>query len=155
MDRERAESNTAYRQTMDRRRFTWRTVLYGFLLSRRRRSRRAEDDAPIYADVMHPWVFALAVGTMILSALDAYLTLQLLDRGASELNAAMSALLEHGSARFAAVKAALTAVGVLALVYVARALLFDRMRAGFLLGVVFGCYACLVCYEFVSLLRLT
>ena len=139
----------------DRRQFGWRTVFYGFLRSRRRRMRRVADADIIFMDWHHPWLFFLAVGTMLLSCADAFFTLQLLSRGMIEANPVMDAILGHGTAWFAATKMGLTGVGIMILVFLAKARFMDRVRAGLFLTTFFTAYACLVCYEIVHLLKLS
>lgn len=136
----------------DRRSFGWRTVLYGFLRSRRRSTRRTAEADPVFTDWHHPWLFFLATGTMIFSCLDAFFTLQLLDRGAMEINPVMDAAIGFGTTFFAATKVALTGFGILVLVFLSRARFMDRFRTGVILTAFFSFYACLVCYEFVYLL---
>lgn len=90
---------------------------------------------------------------MLLSSVDAFLTLQLIERGAFEANPLMAAVLERGTGIFAATKMALTGFGILALVFLARSRFFNRIRTGLFLTGFFGCYAVLVCYEFVILIE--
>ena len=137
----------------DRRTLGWRTVMYGFLRSRRRVHRREDEEEIRFLDWHHPWLFFLAVGTMLLSCLDAFMTLQLIDRGMVEINPVMAAVIGHGTAMFAASKLFLTGIGVLTLVYLAKAHFLNRFRTGMFLTVIFSFYACLVCYEFVFLLH--
>ena len=141
------------REAVGRRTFTWRTVLYGFLRSRRRNFRRGADDDVVFLDWHHPWLFFLAVGTMLLSGLDAFMTLRLLDAGMIEANPFMAALLGHGAAAFTASKMVLTGLSVLMLVFLAKARFLNRFRTGALLTVIFSFYCCLVCYEFIYLLN--
>ncbi len=148
-------SNPEQRVGGDRRRFGWRTVYWGFLRSRRHAGRRVNDGDLVFIDRHHPWLFFLAVGTMLLSVADAFFTLQLLDRGMVEANPVMAALLGKGTATFAASKMLMTAFGVLTLVYLAKTRFLDRLRTGVFLTVFFSAYACLVCYEIVNLLRLS
>lgn len=136
----------------DRRAFSWQTVFYGFVRSRRRGARRTQDGEALFTDFHHPWLFFLAVGTMILSSLDAFLTLQLLACGAVEINPFMAVLIGHSTSAFAGIKLALTGVGLLALVFLARARFMNRIRTGAFLTVVFSLYACLICYQFVNLM---
>ena len=137
----------------DRRTLSWRTVLYGFVRSRRRVHRRELEADVRFLDWHHPWLFFLAVGTMLLSSLDAFMTLLLIDRGMVEINPVMAAVMGHGTAWFAASKLFMTATGVLVLVFLAKAHFLNRFRAGLFLTIIFSFYACLVCYEFVYLLR--
>src|SRR5210317_1336961 len=142
------------RSSADRRQFSWRTVIYGFTLSRRHAHRRAADTDVIFLDWHHPWLFFLATGTMLLSCADAFLTLQLLDRGMIEANPVMSAVMAQGTATFTSTKLAMTAFGIFVLVFLAKARFMNRMRTGLFLTTFFTFYACLVCYELVNLLRL-
>lgn len=135
----------------DRRAFSWQTVMFGFLRSRRRQHRRTADGDALFIDWHHPWLFFLATGTMLLSSLDAFLTLNLLNRGAIEVNPVMAAMLGQSVSMFAAVKMLLTGFGILVLVFLSRSRLFDRMRTGLALTAFFSFYCCLVCYEFVLL----
>lgn len=141
------------RDSADRRAFTWRTVFFGFLRSRRRTFRRSAEVNTIFIDWHHPWLFFLATGIMLLSSLDAFFTLQLLARGAVEVNPFMAAALGYGNLAFAVSKMLLTGAGILLLVYLSRSRLFNIMRAGVLLTLFFGSYACLVCYQFLLILH--
>jgi hypothetical protein len=138
----------------DRREFTWRTVAYGFALSRRHTNRRLVDEEVIFLDWHHPWLFFLATGTMLLSCADAFLTLQLLDLGMIEANPVMSAVMTQGTLAFTITKLGMTAVGIFVLVFLAKARFLNRIRTGLFLTVFFSFYACLVCYELVNLFRL-
>lgn len=146
------ELTACNRADFDRRNFGWRTVLFGFLRSRRRSTRREEEGEPIFTDWHHPWLFFLAVGTMLLSCLDAFMTLQLLERGAIEINPLMAIVIGHSALAFASTKIMLTGFGILILVFLSRARFMDRFRTGVILTVFFSFYACLVCYEFVYLI---
>ncbi|MDX1506789.1 MAG: DUF5658 family protein [Woeseiaceae bacterium] len=148
-----AASYTEQRSVDDRRQFGWRTVFYGFLRSRRRAHRREADADVVFMDWHHPWLFFLAVGTMLLSCTDAVLTLTLIDFGFYEANPFMASIMGQGTAAFAATKMALTGFGILTLVFLAKAHFLDRFRTGLFLTVFFLAYACLVCYETVNLLR--
>ena len=142
------------RSATDRRTLSWRTFVYGFLFSRRRMHRRAAEIEVMFLDWHHPWLFFLAVGTMILSAADAFLTLQLLERGMQEINPAMLYLLGYGTAVFAGVKLAMTAAGIFTLVFLAKVHFLNRFRTGLFLTAFFSGYAALVCYELVHLFKL-
>jgi hypothetical protein len=122
----------ANRRDPDRRReFSWRTVFFGFTRSRRHASRRDEDSGVIFMDWHHPWLFFLAVGIMLLSCADAFLTLTLMQHGMIEANP------------FAVSKVVMTGTSILILVFLAKARFMNRFRS---------VYCCLVCYEIVHLL---
>jgi len=141
------------RASMDRRDFSWRTVLFGFLRSRRHRTRRSDEGEVLFLDWHHPWLFVMAVGTMLLSCVDAFMTLELLSHGMVEINPVMAAILQYGTGSFAATKMAMTGIGILTLVFLAKRRFLNRMRTGLFLTLFFSLYSCLVCYEFVYLLR--
>jgi len=142
----------ADKRAIERRSFSWRTVFFGFARSRRLKLRRLEDADILFLDWHHPWLFFLAVGTMIMSCVDAFMTLQLLQHGMIEANPIMAAILEQGTMAFAVSKITMTAVSILILVFLAKTRFLNRIRAGLFLTVIFSSYACLICYEFVSLM---
>jgi hypothetical protein len=137
----------------DRRQFTWRTVLYGFLRSRRRHTRRHSEAEPLFTDYHHPWHFFLATSIMVLSFADAVFTLALIERGAVELNPVMALVINQGTQAFAMIKMLMTSFGILSLVFLARWMFIKRFRTGVLLTVFFSFYAILVCYEFMFLMQ--
>ncbi len=91
---------------------------------------------------------------MILSCMDAFFTLQLLDRGAIEMNPIMATVIGQGTLAFAATKMLLTGLGILVLVFLSQTRMFNLMRTGLVLTLFFSGYACLVCYEFIYLLNI-
>jgi hypothetical protein len=141
------------RAITDRRQFSWRTVLFGFARSRRHQLRREEDAEILFIDWHHPWLFFLAVGTMIMSCIDAFMTLQLLERGMYEANPVMAAVLGQSTTAFATTKMFMTGTSILILVFLAKSRFLNRLRTGLILTIFFSFYACLVCYEFVHLLQ--
>lgn len=151
---ESTDSANEKRRLEDRRRFSWRTVVFGYLRSRRRGHRRGAEPPAVFIDWHHPWLFILATGTMLLSTLDAFFTLHLLEHGATEVNPVMAIAIELGPFAFAASKMLLTGIGLLLVVFAARSRLFNRFRTGLVLTMFFTMYACLVCYQSVLLLRL-
>ncbi len=150
---ELSEAIADQRSAEDRRIFGWRTVFFGFARSRRHIFRRNDESNVLFIDRHHPWLFFLAVGIMLMSGLDAFMTLQLIDRGMVEINPVMATMLGQGTGYFAISKMLMTGTGILTLVFLARSRFLNRMRTGLLLTVFFSFYACLVCYEFVFLLK--
>jgi hypothetical protein len=142
----------ADKRAIDRRSFSWRTAFFGFARSRRLNLRRVEDAEVLFLDWHHPWLFFLAVGTMIMSCVDAFMTLQLLQHGMIEANPVMAAVLDQSTMAFAASKITMTGASILILVFLAKTRFMNRVRVGLFLTVIFSFYACLICYEFVSLL---
>jgi hypothetical protein len=136
----------------DRRAVSWKTFVFGYFRSRRREHRRHSERDSVFLDWHHPWLFFLATGIMLLSTVDAFMTLQLLDKGAVEINPVMALMLEQSHIAFAASKMLLTGLGILVLVFLARLRLFNFMRTGLLLTLFFSFYACLVCYQAILLM---
>ena len=138
----------------DRRAVTWRTLIFGYMRSRRHSHRRLVDAMGVFIDWHHPWLFFLATGTMLLSCADAFLTLQLIDRGMFEVNPLMRLVLDESTLLFTSTKLALTGLGILVLVFLAKSRFMNRFPIGLFLTMFFSFYACLVCYELVNLFRL-
>jgi hypothetical protein len=136
-----------------RRRFTWRTVVYGLLCYNRRTGRRREDADLPFTDWHHPWLLFLSLSIMVMCCADAFMTLMLIERGMVEVNPVMAYLLTQGITEFAVVKLALTGVGIVVLVFLARFQFINRFRSGLFLTFFFSVYSCLVCYQFVNLLQ--
>lgn len=153
MSQEPAVPMNECRHAGERRQFSWRTVAYGYTRSRRRGRRRDADDVPVFVDWHHPWLFFLATGTMLLSSMDAFFTLSLIQRGAVELNPVMALALDYGNSAFAISKMLLTGFAILTLVYLSRTRFFNMLRTGLILTTAFSIYACLVCYQFLLLLQ--
>ena len=98
-------------------------------------------------DWHEPYLLFLSVTILLLSVVDAFLTVTLITGGAREVNPLIDFVLRVRPEAFAAIKMALTGTGVLVLVAVARARLFRVMRAGMVLQGVFVAYVALIAYE--------
>jgi hypothetical protein len=134
------------RVAQDRRRMTLGTFLRGGLTPRRRNGRRAgEQHLPI--DWHEPYLLFLSVTILLLSVVDAFLTVTLITGGAQEANPLLELVLRVEPRLFAAIKMGLTGAGVLVLVAVARTRLFRVMRVGMVLQGVFVAYVALIAYE--------
>ena len=142
------------RQVDDRRAASWRTLIDGHRRSRRRDPRRSDDARSAVLDWHHPWLLFLALGSMVLSCGDAFLTLELLQRGMIEANPVMAMGLRQGTAVFAASKVAMTGISIVILVSFSRIRFMNILPTGLLLTALFCLYCCLVCYQIVNLLYL-
>lgn len=139
------------RSGTERRDRTLRAYWHGSLQPRRRAGRRAADAAYPIIDWHSPRVFALVVGILLLCVADGTLTVMLLEDGAEEMNPVMAWFVPHSLGWFAAVKLALTAVGVAVLVACSRMKLFRAVSGEILLALVLAGYAILVGYELLLL----
>ncbi len=138
----------ARRNGADRRRRGFSPLRYWFY-GQRRRARRREDQG--YVDVYDPLVVGVCLATLVLSCLDAYLTLLLISNGARELNPLMGVLLSHGLGLFINLKIALTAIGLLILILHKNFRVVGQVRVLHLKYALFGFYALLVAYELMLL----
>ncbi|HEX5049729.1 MAG TPA: DUF5658 family protein [Gammaproteobacteria bacterium] len=130
---------------------TWRTFLQGGFTPRRRGGRRAgEHDTPV--DWHEPHLLFLSITILLLSVTDAFFTLTLLTRGATEANPFLAFILEAHPKLFAVVKMGFTGGGVLVLVAVARSRVFSLVRVSTIMHWLLLAYAALIFYEW-SLLR--
>jgi uncharacterized protein DUF5658 len=137
---------TERRLAADRRRLTLRTFLQSGFTPRRRGGRRAgEQHLPI--DWHEPYLLFLALTILLLNVADAFLTITLLMEGAREANPVLAYVLDQHPKLFAVTKMSMTGAGVLVLVAIARARLFNVMRVGTLLHIVLVGYATLIVYE--------
>jgi hypothetical protein len=104
------------RRGIDRRTNKKARLKYLLFNGRRENSRRDEDKGKVFVFDRYNQKLFLAITTiLILSILDAVLTLVVIQRGARELNPVMAYFLEHGISTFIVAKYVLTSIGVLIL----------------------------------------
>lgn len=104
------------RSGADRRKDNKARLKYLFLYGRRENFRRDEDREKAFFFDRYNHKFFLAITVILmLSILDALLTLIVIDRGATELNPVMAHFLEYGALPFVIAKYILTSIGVLIL----------------------------------------
>ncbi len=145
-------SRSDRRDGADRRTHTVRALFAGNFNPRRHGPRRARDGSITSTDWHEPQWLAVAIAILLLSVVDALLTLALIQRGAFEANPLMAEFLKRDPDHFVAVKIGLTAGGVLLLTLVAKVRAFGRLPVSLILYSVLAAYAGLVGYE-VWLLR--
>jgi hypothetical protein len=123
------------------------SLFYGGLRPRRRTGRRASDRHRPIIDWHGPGLLASAVLVLVLCVVDAFLTLWLITEGAIEANPLMAPLIQGDVRSFAITKLALTGVGIVMLVAIARFRLFRRIRVGSLVHTILFAYLVLISYE--------
>jgi Domain of unknown function (DUF5658) len=133
------------RETTERRTLTFETILRGSVRARRRSSRRRDDSYHI--DWHEPDLLFLSVTTVLLSVIDAFLTLTLLRHGAEEANPLLAYVLTYYPELFATLKMLMTGMGVLVLVAMARLRLFRVIRVKTVLQWSLLGYVVLIGYE--------
>ena len=92
-------------------------------------------------------LLAVAISILLLSVVDAFLTLILLQGGADEVNPVMAAMLYKGAAAFTAIKMALTGCSVLLLVCLSRYRFMRLVRVNAVMYMVLAAYTTLIAYE--------
>ena len=131
---------------IDRRDLTLRTFLTSGFSPRRRAGRRAGgQESPV--DFHEPYLLVLAVVMLLLSVADAFLTVTLMSDGAQETNPLLAFVLDEHPRFFAVTKMALTGMGVVLLVAIARTKLFRVVRAELFFQALVVAYVALVAYE--------
>ena len=133
------------RERQERRTLTLGTFLRGSMTPRRRGDRRTDDS--YHVDWHEPDLLFLSVTIVLLSVVDALLTLTLLRHGGREVNPFLDYVLTNHSELFAIVKMLLTGGGVLVLVAMARARVFRVFRAKTVLQWGLLAYVVLIGYE--------
>jgi hypothetical protein len=124
------------------------SVCYGSFNPRRRTLPRRVGDSRFHALDWHSsHLLAVALGILLLNVGDAFLTLGLLADGAEEVNPVMALLVYRSVVAFAAVKMAMTSVGVVLMVLLARYRFMRMLRVQWALYGVLLAYAGLISYE--------
>lgn len=136
------------RDRQDRRKPSIRGFLYGLFRARRRGPRRAENYMDHYTDWYDVKLLVLSLGLLLLSCLDAAMTMKLLSLGAVELNPIMDKLLLQGANYFIGIKIAVTALCVIVLVAHNKLKIFKFVRVDIILITAVFMYLGLVTYEF-------
>lgn len=131
----------------DRRRRALHGLIVGGNAARRQGPRRRDDQALAAVDRHHPQWLAVALVILLLSCADAFLTLLLLDHGATEINPLMAPLVRGSGYAFAFWKLSLTACGVIVLTILVRIRAFGIYLAGAMLYAIAAGYILLVGYE--------
>jgi hypothetical protein len=135
------------RDRSDRRNPSLKGFFFGLFLARRRGPRRAEN-LYHYSDWYDVKLLVLSLSLLLLSCLDAAMTMKLLSLGAVELNPVMNELINRGTHFFVWIKIAVTALCVIVLVAHNRIKLFNIIRVDVVLITAVFIYLGLVTYEF-------
>ena len=141
-------SSTPDRRTRpDRRRHGWPTIAYCGLSRRGRRRNLRREDHSYYLDWYEPRLVFVGLSVLMMSCLDALLTLTLLGKGAYEANYLMAQLLQVSNELFVWSKVAVTAGGVLFLLMHAHFRVLNVVSGKSLLQLMVPVYGMLIVYE--------
>ena len=135
----------------DRRRHNWHTVTYCGLHGRGRRRHARRDGHNYYLDWYDPKLVLTGLGIVLLSSLDALLTLTLLNHGAYEANQLMAHLMEFGTVTFVVTKVAITCFGMLFLLMHSHFQILKITNGKQMLKLLLAVYGALILYEIVLL----
>ena len=137
------------RSGKDRRTHRFPKLKYLIFAGKRAGVRREEDwDGAFYFDRYSSNIFAAIVLILLLSVLDALLTLYLIDRGSTELNPVMSHFLKYGPFVFMGAKYFLTCMGVVILLLFRNALRKRSVsHARHLFNYIIGAFTTVIVWE--------
>jgi hypothetical protein len=141
--------NEENRRGQDRRTNQKARLKYLLFNGRRERVRREEDRRKIFFfDRYDSKLFAPIMAILLLSILDALLTLILIANGSSELNPVMAYFLQHGLLAFIVAKYFLTSVGVvILLIFKNVSLTKTKIYAHSLFSVVIIVFSVVIAWE--------
>jgi hypothetical protein len=143
-----SQALTSDRRTgLDRRRHSWRTILYCGLHGRGRRRSARRKGHNYYLDWYDPKLVYMGLAVLILSSMDALFTLNLLQMGAYEANILMDHLIQTSDRLFVITKLSITALSVLFLVMHANFQLLGITNGGRVLQWIVPLYVLLIIYE--------
>ena len=142
------------RDQPDRRRHSWRTLTYCGLHGRGRRRHARREGQDYYLDWYDPRLVVTGLAVILLSCLDALLTLTLLNRGAYEANQFMAHLMEISTGTFVATKIAITCIGILFLLMHSHFRILKVTTGRQVLKLLLSVYGVLIAYEAVLLVTI-
>lgn len=124
---------------------------------RRCRVRRVHDQRRIVIlDRYSPGLLAVIMGILFLSLTDAFLTLNLIEHGASEINPVMAYFLQKGPLVFTLVKYGLTSLAVIIFLLVKNSVIQgSRMRTRSLFTFAFVCFLIAVVWQIILIFTLS
>lgn len=113
----------------------------------RRMDKRRSGAGAAYVDCYADHLMLTTAAIVLLSAMDAFMTLNILANGGIELNNFMAILIENSTEKFVYFKLALTAFSAIFLVIHHQVQLTAKMQVKHLIYFILMGYAALICYE--------
>jgi len=141
------ETASERRKAADRRHHNWRTLTYCGLHGQGRRHQARRDGYSYYLDWYKPSLVFTGLAVLLLSCLDALLTLTLLNRGAYEANLLMAHLLDTSDVVFVVTKIAVTGIGIVFLLMHSHFQLLNITTGKRILQFLVPVYGLLIVYE--------
>ncbi len=142
------------RRTVDRRRRRIPSIGFLWRGGRRRQVRRTDDRRRIsILDHYSQGLLVVILGILFLSLTDAFLTLNLIEHGASEINPVMAYFLQKGPYVFTVVKYGFTSLAVIIFVLVKNSVIRgSRLRTQSLFTFAIVCFAIAVVWQILLIL---
>jgi len=135
----------------DRRRHSHQTLLGTLFINRRRAIRREKDLLNSYIDWYGPWPLAATMSIVLMSCLDAFFTLILINNGAVEMNVFMDWLINKDIQTFTAVKVATTSLALIVLLMHHNFRVYRIFVVRYLMYALVPMYMVLISYEIMLL----
>jgi hypothetical protein len=151
-DTSKSDDRAIERRHHERRRFSFHSLFGALFILRRRHSRRDGDLLNKYVDWYEPWPLIASVIIILLSCLDAFLTLILLSHGAVEMNTLMDWLIKKDIRTFATAKITVTGLALFVMVMHFNFNVYKVLPVRYLLYALMSLYALLIAHE-INLLR--
>jgi hypothetical protein len=143
-----------HRSGADRRRRRVPPLSFLWAGGRRRQVRRTDDRRRVtIVDHYSPGLLVVILGILFLSMTDAFLTLNLIEHGASEINPVMAYFLQKGPFVFTVVKYGLTSAAVVIFVLVKNSVIRgSRLRTRTLFTFAIVCFTIAVVWQVILIL---
>ena len=135
------------RQGGDRRNSGTSPLSLKSLRGKRSHGRRAQDLDGGYVDRHHPVQRLICLGIILLSCVDAFFTLRILELGGVEVNPVMKYLIEWDLWAFIYIKLLITSLCIAVLVTHIHFKCLQLIKVGHVLIACFAGYLVLICYE--------
>ena len=140
---------------VDRRKLSFFSLRQLSTKAERKGHRRAEDKRTPYVDWYEPKLMFFVVGVIVLACIDAFLTLELWQRGEIELNFLMAQLISNDVQSYVNFKILLTALALFLLVIYKNFPVYRYFRVYQLIYLLFGFFCLLVLSEWQTLRALS
>ena len=136
------------RKGADRREQNFKSFFNYFYTGQRVKARRQEEmEQGYYVDRYDNWIVGVALSIILLSAFDAFFTLNILEGGGAEINPLMLALLNYGTQAFLIGKMAITISCVFFAFVHINFIIFKVFSVKLLMKGILAFYVFLMAYE--------
>ena len=117
------------------------------IIGKRRKARRQEEDQNYYVDWYETRDFIFVLSIVLLCICDAFFTLRIITHGGTEVNPLMIKFIARSPAACLAFKYLVTVFCMIIILMHKNFLLFGKIKAYYVIYLIFGIYLILVIYE--------